>query len=347
MDNQHTDLKAQIAGRIQSAPGDVWTPVDFLDLGSRQAVDKALQRLALATQIRRLDRGLYDQPRRNQLTGKTSAPDYRRVIQAISRRDQSRMLVDGMTAANDLRPQRCRAWPDHYPYRRQIAPHKPGETGDSFPADSAQQAILGGKACDGGLSQALHWLKDSLADPGDRQRILRRLRTILADKDQGPAIVADLKKGLPTLPAWMQDIVRPLISDVGDGAAVVPRTRQSKPKNHGGKRVNQDFNRLLGASAQDRLDLFLATATRIGTTVQNIEKDFWVCWTLDALFNGLRPDGPRLLFKGGTSLSKGYGLIERFSEDIDITVFRSDIHVESHHRRFGKIRQQKARKAAR
>src|SRR5262249_27763867 len=43
------------------------------------------------------------------------------------------------------------------------------------------------------------------------------------------------------------------------------------------------------------------------------------------LFNGLQPGGPRLLFKGGTSLSKGFGLIARFSEDIDITVFREDI----------------------
>jgi len=49
-----------------------------------------------------------------------------------------------------------------------------------------------------------------------------------------------------------------------------------------------------------------------------------VCWTLDALLNGL-PDGPRLLFKGGTSLSKGFGLIRRFSEDIDVTVFRDDL----------------------
>ena len=89
--------------------------------------------------------------------------------------------------------------------------------------------------------------------------------------------------------------------------------------------MNPDFDRLLMAPARDRLDLFLTTAARLGTTVQNVEKDFWVCWTLDALFNGLEPGGPRLHFKGGTSLSKGFGLIERFSEDIDITVFRVDI----------------------
>jgi predicted nucleotidyltransferase component of viral defense system len=50
-----------------------------------------------------------------------------------------------------------------------------------------------------------------------------------------------------------------------------------------------------------------------------------VCWTLDALYHGLPDAGPRLLFKGGTSLSKGYGLINRFSEDIDITAFREDL----------------------
>ena len=89
--------------------------------------------------------------------------------------------------------------------------------------------------------------------------------------------------------------------------------------------MNAAYLRVIAASDVERSDLFLAAANRIGTTVQNIEKDFWVCWTLDALFNGLKPGGPRLLFKGGTSLSKAYGLISRFSEDIDVTVFREDI----------------------
>ncbi len=89
--------------------------------------------------------------------------------------------------------------------------------------------------------------------------------------------------------------------------------------------MNPDFARLLDADESDRRDLFAAAAMRLGTTMQNIEKDFWVCWALDALFNGLEHGGPRLLFKGGTSLSKGFGLIARFSEDIDITVFRDDL----------------------
>ena len=89
--------------------------------------------------------------------------------------------------------------------------------------------------------------------------------------------------------------------------------------------MTEGFQTVLAASEKERRDLFIGAADRLRTNEQNIEKDFWVCWTLDALFNELEAGGPRLLFKGGTSLSKGYGLIERFSEDIDITVFREDI----------------------
>lgn len=89
--------------------------------------------------------------------------------------------------------------------------------------------------------------------------------------------------------------------------------------------MNEAFNAVIAADDGERRDLFLAASTRLGTAVQNVEKDFWVCWTLDALFNGLPAGGPRLLFKGGTSLSKAFGLVPRFSEDIDVTVFRDDL----------------------
>lgn len=89
--------------------------------------------------------------------------------------------------------------------------------------------------------------------------------------------------------------------------------------------MNPAFDEVLAAGPAAMLSAFDTTAQRLGTASQNIEKDFWVCWTLDALFNGLSERGPRLLFKGGTSLSKGFGLINRFSEDIDVTVSRDDI----------------------
>src|SRR5271167_4321830 len=89
--------------------------------------------------------------------------------------------------------------------------------------------------------------------------------------------------------------------------------------------MNPGFSEFLNAKPEDRRDVFLGTARRLGTPEQNVEKDFWVTWTLDVLFNGLPAGHPRFLFKGGTSLSKAYGLISRFSEDIDITVFREDL----------------------
>ena len=90
------------------------------------------------------------------------------------------------------------------------------------------------------------------------------------------------------------------------------------------------FQNVISASPKDRSDLFLTAAQRLGAPLINIEKDFWVCWTLNALYHRLPPGGPRLLFKGGTSLSKAFGLIKRFSEDIDVTVFRDDLgHTES------------------
>jgi hypothetical protein len=89
--------------------------------------------------------------------------------------------------------------------------------------------------------------------------------------------------------------------------------------------MNAALDTIIAASHDERRDLFTGAARRLGTAVQNVEKDFWVCWTLDALFNRLSADRPRLLFKGGTSLSKAFGLIARFSEDIDVTVFRDDL----------------------
>jgi len=71
----------------------------------------------------------------------------------------------------------------------------------------------------------------------------------------------------------------------------------------------------------DRKSYFDETASRMGSSSTAIEKDFWVCWCLKRLFE-LR-DVPELRFKGGTSLSKVFGLIHRFSEDIDISLNRA------------------------
>ena len=89
--------------------------------------------------------------------------------------------------------------------------------------------------------------------------------------------------------------------------------------------MSGSFERFLALSDQDRRDVFVAAASRLDTVPSYVEKDFWVCLVLDALFNRLPEGHPQLLFKGGTSLSKAFGLIRRFSEDIDLVVSRDGL----------------------
>ena len=74
-------------------------------------------------------------------------------------------------------------------------------------------------------------------------------------------------------------------------------------------------------SGPERADLFAIAAQSRNLPVSVIEKDFWVCWMLDCLWSA--SFASHLIFKGGTSLSKCFGLIQRFSEDIDIGLDRA------------------------
>lgn len=77
----------------------------------------------------------------------------------------------------------------------------------------------------------------------------------------------------------------------------------------------------LNQSIEERQVVFEQAADRLDLPAVSVEKDLWVCWTLGVLF-GLEGIGESLVFKGGTSLSKAWKLIERFSEDIDIVIDR-------------------------
>ena len=72
----------------------------------------------------------------------------------------------------------------------------------------------------------------------------------------------------------------------------------------------------------ERRVYFEQAAARLGLSAQIVEKDFWVCWSLRRLFL-LDEFRDHLTFKGGTTLSKVYHVIERFSEDVDVAVERS------------------------
>ena len=203
-----SELKNQISSLITAAsPGHVWVPNDFAHLGSRDAIDKTLQRMVQAGDLRRIERGLYDRPTVNSLTKRATVPDYRAVLDALARRDQLRMLVDGMTAANDL------GLTDAVPARVTIHTdaRRRSITLDNLVIEFRQTApsrlYWAGRPAMR-VVQALHWLKDTLGT--DRERILARLTQVLADPTHGNAISDDLLQGFSTLPAWMQDLVREL-----------------------------------------------------------------------------------------------------------------------------------------
>jgi Family of unknown function (DUF6088) len=201
-----SDLGSQIKAAIDtSPPGRVWVPADFAALGSRDAIDKALQRMVAAGTLRRIDRGLYDRPRINRLTRRQTVPDYREILDALARRDGIRMLVDGMTAANDL------GLSDAVPARVTIHTDSRRRTIHlekliiAFKLTAPSRLYWAGRPAMR-VVQALHWLKDTL--PRDAGVIRSRLAAILADSKSGPAIADDLRQGFSVLPAWMQDFVR-------------------------------------------------------------------------------------------------------------------------------------------
>ncbi len=76
------------------------------------------------------------------------------------------------------------------------------------------------------------------------------------------------------------------------------------------------------SSPENRRDGFVQTAAARRFDPVIVEKDFWVCWTLKEMFR-LPEIGEHLIFKGGTSLSKVFKIIERFSEDIDVSIDRA------------------------
>jgi len=216
------DLKTHILDRMRARrPFLVWTPVDFLDLGPRAGVDKALQRLAQSSDIRRIDRGLYDVPTVSRLTGKATTPDYTAIIDAIARRDQIRILVDGLTAANQLGL--TDAVPAHVVVHTdaRIRPIKLGKLTITFKLTAPSRLYWAGRPSMR-IVQALHWLRDLL--PTDHARILKRLQSIISDPKHGTPIRQDLAAGIHTLPTWMQNLIRSAIAPPhsSNGASKIP-----------------------------------------------------------------------------------------------------------------------------
>lgn len=236
-----SELKSQISVLIETAePGQVWVPTDFAQLGSRDAIDKTLQRMVLAGELRRIDRGLYDRPKPNSLTKRPTTPDYRAVTEAIARRDQLRLLVDGMTAANDLGlthavPARVTIHTDTR--RRAIQLDK---LTIEFKQTAPSRLYWAGRPAMR-IVQALHWLKDTLAS--ERSTILSKLTNVLADPIHGATISQDLLDGFNMLPAWMQNLVRELPGCNPQAASTTTRQPDTEKSPPAHRRITKQLER--------------------------------------------------------------------------------------------------------
>lgn len=244
MASDSPDLKTAMLARIRAdAPRKVWTPSDFVDLASRDAVDKALQRQTKAGILRRIDRGLYDQPGFNKLTQKPNPPDPRSVIDAVGRRDQTRMLVDGMTAANDLGltdavPAKIVV---HTDARRRAI--KLGNVTITFRLTAASKLFWAGRPAMR-VVQALHWLRDLLGREGESDQVKRKLAKLFEDPTAGQHLKADLSAGMTALPTWMRVFLKPLIeSDTSARRRHVDDDRAADAADHAADHVGADHDR--------------------------------------------------------------------------------------------------------
>ncbi len=179
----------------------VFSAKDFLDLGNRAAVDQSLSRLYRDGTLRRVGRGLYDWPRFSQVLGRPAPMDLDAAVAAIARRDNLRVMPDGLTAAHRLGltnavPAKVLYWTDGstraIPVGNRTIHLKHVRPGLICWADHAAAALV----------SAMMWLGPSLAT--DR-RLLDRLSQRLP-----MAVKQDLANGMSTLPAWATPIAREL-----------------------------------------------------------------------------------------------------------------------------------------
>ncbi|CAN5362338.1 DUF6088 family protein [soil metagenome] len=213
-DTQKSSAKNLILQHIKEAKvsNAVWTPSDFFKLGSREAVDKALQRMVAEGILRRIDRGLYDQLHVNKLTGLLTTPDYQQIIAAIGRRNQVRILIDGITAANALGL--TNAVPGQIIVRTegQIRPIRIGNLTIQFKITAPSRLYWAGRPAMY-IVQALYWLRDTLKnDTHMTSEVKTKLIRLLKNPQQGKQLCDDLKTGLHTVPLWMQRWIEELLS---------------------------------------------------------------------------------------------------------------------------------------
>lgn len=207
-------LKEPLLKRINQSPHKIWMPMDFYDLGNRGIIDKTLQRLTHNHELRRIDRGFYDKPKINKLTGKTDAPDYQAVIDAVARRDQVRILPDGMTCANDLGltnavPSQVVVLTDG-----RLSPITINNLTIRFKTTAPSKLYWAGRPAMR-IIQSLYWLSEIFKkDDEAKKNVFKKISVLLLNSDKKNEICVDLKTGLHTLPMWMQTCVKELLLSI-------------------------------------------------------------------------------------------------------------------------------------
>jgi hypothetical protein len=193
------------------------------------------------------------------LTGHATVPDYRAVIRAVTRRDKARVVIDGMTAANDLGlttavPARIEVLVD-----ARLKPIKLGKPGNPFQVRRPQPPLLGGSA---GMRvvQALHWMQDMLTQDGEREAYPDRRCAAFSPTPSTARRSARICAPVsPRVPIWMQEFLREILLSA-------TRTREAMS--------SSAYRQIIAAPPRDRLDLFLATANRIGSSGGQCRKGF-------------------------------------------------------------------------
>jgi hypothetical protein len=196
---KHADsIDSQVLQRVRArGEGHVFTPVDFLDLGSRNAVDLALSRQARTGTIRKLARGLYDLPSRHARLG-VLAPRVDDVAAALKGRDQSRLQPAGAHAANVLGlstqvPVRVVFLTDGRSRRVQL-----GKQQIVLKHTTPRQMATAGRVS-GVVIQALRWIgKQHVND-----RVVAVLRRQLSEPDK-QQLATDIRYA----PSWIADVIR-------------------------------------------------------------------------------------------------------------------------------------------
>lgn len=196
-------IDSRLLARIRGwGRGFVFVPSDFLDLGSREAVDLVLHRLARKGSIRRLARGVYDFPKEHPVLGRL-APSADAVARALAGRDRTRLQPAGAYAANIL------GLSEQVPAKAVFLTDGPSRTVQIGPTTiqlrrTTPRNMEAAGRLSGLLMQALRELGEEHVTPERREHLKR---TLPADKRR------ELLKDIRLAPAWMHPIFRELAEE--------------------------------------------------------------------------------------------------------------------------------------